>query len=156
SPGHLSQPEALLAAFQTRAASIARDPTCERAASARSWKFACSERPRRVRANVIRAGQSTPGVMPRMTEPQVTPYATRQRKSSSEKQSSRRANPEGSGRYWWRSGGGRFGGYQANVPGPRRDLRRPVPQETAHADGATNNQKMPLTVPYLPDADTRQ
>jgi hypothetical protein len=40
--------------LSTRAARIARDPTCERAASARSRKFACSERPRRVRAHVIR------------------------------------------------------------------------------------------------------
>jgi len=82
---HLAQPDVPPPPC-IRASSIARDPTCERAASVRSRKFACSERTRRVRANVIRADRKTPGLIPRTTVLRVPPYATRQRQSSSERQ----------------------------------------------------------------------
>ena len=92
-----------------RASSIARDATWERAASVRSRKLPAARRSRRVRPNVIRADGKTSGLIPRTTLLRVPPYATRQRQSSSERQISRRANPEGSGRYWWRISSGRFG-----------------------------------------------
>jgi hypothetical protein len=125
-----------------RAASIARDPTCERAASARSRKFACRERPRRVRTNVIRGDGTPPGLMPRTTVLRVPPYATRQRQRSSERQISRRANPEGSGRYWWRITGGRLGGYQASRPGTAATTRDARSYRKHSRWPCSNNQRM--------------
>jgi hypothetical protein len=77
SPGHLAQPEALPAAFYARRQYRSRPDVCACRFSAKPE--ICLQRPRRVRAHVIRGDGKPPGLMPRTTVRRVPPYATRQR-----------------------------------------------------------------------------